>query len=78
SLVKCELWLLQVRMDLAVAWLLRLNQTYSGGAGAAGPEFHPQLPQHIELQRAVMEQTQGDSVASKERLQALERCAQEV
>ncbi|KPX49428.1 Transcriptional regulator, LuxR family [Pseudomonas syringae pv. helianthi] len=78
TLVKCELWLLQGRMDLAEAWLLRLTQTYSGGAGAAGPECHPQLPQHIELQRAVLEQTQGDSVASEQRLQALERCAQEV
>ncbi|MCF5292104.1 helix-turn-helix transcriptional regulator, partial [Pseudomonas syringae] len=78
TLVKCELWLLQGRMDLAEAWLLRLTQTYNGGLGAAAPECHPQLPQHIELQRAVLERQQGDGVACEQRLQALERRAQEV
>jgi LuxR family maltose regulon positive regulatory protein len=78
TLVKCELWLLQGRMDLAEAWLLRLTQTYNGGLGAAAPECHPQLPQHIELQRAVLERLQGDGVACEQRLQALERHAQEV
>ncbi|MCF5811385.1 LuxR C-terminal-related transcriptional regulator, partial [Pseudomonas tremae] len=75
TLVKCELWLLQGRSDLAEAWLLRLTQTYNGGLGVAAPECHPQLPQHIELQRAVLERTQGDSVTSEQRLQALERRA---
>ncbi|KPB16247.1 LuxR C-terminal-related transcriptional regulator [Pseudomonas syringae pv. syringae] len=78
TLVKCELWLLQGRMDLAEAWLLRLTQTYNGGLGAAAPECHPQLPQYIELQRAVLERQQGDGVACEQRLQALERRAQEV
>ncbi|RMV55275.1 ATP-dependent transcriptional regulator, LuxR family [Pseudomonas syringae pv. pisi] len=78
TLVKCELWLLQGRMDLADAWLLRLTQTYNGGLGAAAPECHPQLPQHIELQRAVLERLQGDGLACEQRLQALERRAQEV
>lgn len=78
TLVKCELWLLQGRMDLAEAWLLRLTQTYNGGLGAAAPECHPQLPQHIELQRAVLERLQGYGVACEQRLQALERHAQEV
>ncbi|RMV65410.1 Regulatory protein, LuxR [Pseudomonas coronafaciens pv. atropurpurea] len=75
TLVKCELWLLQGRSDLAEAWLLRLTQTYNGGLGVAAPECHPQLPQHIELQRAVLERTQGDSVTSEQRLQALEQRA---
>ncbi|KWT09380.1 helix-turn-helix transcriptional regulator [Pseudomonas syringae pv. broussonetiae] len=78
TLVKCELWLLQGRMDLAEAWLLRLTQAYNGEPGAAAPECHPQLPQHIELQRAVLDRLQGDDVASEQRLQALERHAQEV
>ncbi|RMS61683.1 Regulatory protein LuxR, partial [Pseudomonas syringae pv. aceris] len=78
TLVKCELWLLQGRMDLAEAWLLRLTQTYNGGLGAAAPECHPQLPQHIELQRAVLERLQGDGVACEQRLRALELRAQEV
>ncbi len=37
TLVKCELWLLQGRMDLAEAWLLRLTQAYNGEPGAAAP-----------------------------------------
>ncbi|KPC13494.1 LuxR C-terminal-related transcriptional regulator [Pseudomonas syringae group genomosp. 3] len=78
TLVKCELWLIQGRIDLAEAWLLRLTQTYNGGLGAAAPECHPQLSQHIELQRAVLERIQGDEVASEQRLQALEQRAQEV
>ncbi|POY80685.1 helix-turn-helix transcriptional regulator [Pseudomonas amygdali pv. morsprunorum] len=78
TLVKCELWLLQGRMDLAEAWLLRLTQAYNGEPGAAAPECHPQLPQHIELQRAVLDRLQGDDVASEQRLQALERHSREV
>jgi LuxR family maltose regulon positive regulatory protein len=54
TLVKCELWLAQGRTDLAEAWLARLGQTYNGEHAAAPPEFHPQLPLHIELQQAML------------------------
>ncbi len=53
TLVKCELWLAQGRTDLAEAWLARLGQTYTGERAAAPPEFHPQLPLHVELQQAL-------------------------
>ncbi|KPB70299.1 LuxR C-terminal-related transcriptional regulator [Pseudomonas cannabina] len=78
TLVKCELWLAQGRIDLAEAWLLRLTHTYNGGLGAAAPECHPQLPQHVELQRAMFERLKGEGQASEQRLQALEKRAQEV
>ncbi|KFE51236.1 MULTISPECIES: LuxR C-terminal-related transcriptional regulator [Pseudomonas] len=78
TLVKCELWLAQGRVDLAEAWLLRLTQTYSGDAPAAAPECHPQLPQQVELQRAALERIQGDVVACAQRLQSLESYAQQV
>ncbi|KAA8711729.1 LuxR C-terminal-related transcriptional regulator [Pseudomonas cannabina] len=77
TLVKCELWLAQGRIDLAEAWLLRLTHTYNGGLGAAAPECHPQLPQHVELQRAMLERLKGEGQASEQRLQALEKRAQE-
>lgn len=35
TLVKCELWLAQGRIDLAESWLLRLGQTYGGEQPAA-------------------------------------------
>jgi LuxR family maltose regulon positive regulatory protein len=76
TLVKCELWLLQGRIDLAEAWLVRLAQTYGGDQAAAAPECHPQLPQHIELQRAVLERIQGLLPESEQRLLALEQQAQ--
>lgn len=77
TLIKCELWLMQGRIDLAQAWLLRLTQTYGGGLAVAAPECHPQLVQHIELQRAVLERLHGDSHISSQRLQQLEQRSQE-
>lgn len=71
TLVKCELWLAQGRTDLAEAWLARLGQTYTGEHAAAPPEFHPQLPLHIELQQALLEVTQGQSMLAEGRLNAL-------
>ena len=71
TLVKCELWLTQGRMDLAESWLLRLGQTYGGERAAAAPEFHPLLPLHIELQQALLEQAQGRTAQAAQRLQAL-------
>lgn len=69
--VKCELWLAQGRTDLAEAWLLRLAQTYGGEQAAAAPEFHPQLPLHIELLRAALEATQQRLPQAEQRLEAL-------
>ncbi|MCW8275691.1 helix-turn-helix transcriptional regulator [Pseudomonas sp. PCH199] len=71
TLVKCELWLAQGRIDLAEAWLARLGQTYNGGHPAAPPEFHPQLPLHIELQQALLEVIQGQPMLAEGRLNAL-------
>jgi LuxR family maltose regulon positive regulatory protein len=71
TLVKCELWLAQGRTDLAEAWLARLGQTYTGERAAAPPEFHPQLPLHVELQQAVLEAIQGQSMLAEGRLNAL-------
>jgi len=71
TLVKCELWLAQGRTDLAEAWLARLGQTYTGDHAAAPPEFHPQLPLHIELQQALLEVIQGQPMLAEGRLNAL-------
>lgn len=71
TLVKCELWLAQGRTDLAEAWLARLGQTYNGENGAAPPEFHPQLPLHIELQQALLDVIQGQPMLAEGRLNAL-------
>ncbi|EJM60681.1 ATP-dependent transcriptional regulator [Pseudomonas sp. GM50] len=71
TLVKCELWLAQGRTDLAEAWLTRLGQTYNGEKPAAPPEFHPQLPLHIELQQAVLDMMKGQSMLAEGRLNAL-------
>lgn len=71
TLVKCELWLAQGRTDLAEAWLLRLGRTYTGEQAAAPPEFHPQLPLHVELQQAVLESMQGQPMLAEGRLDAL-------
>ncbi|QXI29455.1 LuxR C-terminal-related transcriptional regulator [Pseudomonas vanderleydeniana] len=68
TLVKCELWLAQGRVDLADAWLGRLGQTYNGEQPAAAPEFHPQLPAHIELQQAQLDVSQGRPEAARQRL----------
>ena len=71
TLVKCELWLAQGRTDLAEAWLARLGQTYNGERPAAPPEFHPQLPLHIELQQALLDVIQGQPMLAEGRLNAL-------
>lgn len=71
TLVKCELWLAQGRTDLAEAWLTRLGQTYNGEHPAAPPEFHPQLPLHIELQQAVLDVMKGQPMLAEGRLNAL-------
>jgi LuxR family transcriptional regulator, maltose regulon positive regulatory protein len=71
TLVKCELWLAQGRTDLAEAWLARLGQTYTGERAAAPPEFHPQLPLHVELQQAVLESIRGQPILAQGRLDAL-------
>jgi len=76
TLVKCELWLAQGRIDLAEAWLMRLGQTYSGEHHAAAPECHPHLPQHIELLQAVLDDIQGHKAQAAARLQRLEDDAQ--
>ncbi|WJK08949.1 LuxR C-terminal-related transcriptional regulator [Pseudomonas fluorescens] len=71
TLVKCELWLAQGRIDLAEAWLARLGQTYTGERAAAPPEFHPQLPLHVELQQALLDMIQGHPMLAEGRLNAL-------
>ena len=71
TLVKCELWLAQGRTDLAQAWLARLGQTYNGEQPAAPPEFHPQLPLHIELQQALLDVIQGQPMLAEGRLNGL-------
>jgi len=75
TLVKCELWLAQGRTDLADAWLTRLGQTYNGEQAAAAPEFHPHLPQHIELQQAALDAIRHQPAASLQRLDELARQA---
>ena len=71
TLVKCELWLAQGRIDLAEAWLARLGQTYTGEYAAAPPEFHPQLPLHVELQQALLDVIQGQPMLAEGRLSVL-------
>ncbi|WP_397427732.1 LuxR C-terminal-related transcriptional regulator [Pseudomonas asiatica] len=71
TLVKCELWLAQGRIDLAESWLLRLGQTYGGEQPAAAPEFHPLLPLHIALQQASLERIQSRSDDAAQRLASL-------
>jgi LuxR family maltose regulon positive regulatory protein len=71
TLVKCELWLAQGRTDLAEAWLTRLGQTYTGENAAAPPEFHPQLPLHVELQQAQLDVIQGQPMLAEGRLNVL-------
>lgn len=71
TLVKCELWLAQGRTDLAEAWLARLGQTYNGEQAAAPPEFHPQLPLHVDLQQALLEVIKGQPMVAEGRLNAL-------
>ena len=78
TLAKCELWLAQGRIDLADAWLLRLGQTYGGDHPAAAPECLPQMPQHIELLRAVLDKIQGRTEDAVQRLMQLEEYSQRV
>jgi LuxR family maltose regulon positive regulatory protein len=77
TLVKCELWLAQGRIDLAQAWLARLGQTYNGDHPAAPPEFHPQIALHIELQQALLDVIQGQPMLAEGRLSALLEHAQQ-
>ena len=77
TLVKCELWLAQGRTELAEAWLARLGQTYTGERAAAPPEFHPQLPLHVELQQALLESIRGQPMQAEGRLDALLEHAQQ-
>ncbi len=76
TLVKCELWLLRGQTELAGSWLARLAETYGGEQAAAAPEYHPQLPLHIELQRAALERFEGRLPESERRLRALSARAQ--
>ncbi|GLH54709.1 LuxR family transcriptional regulator [Pseudomonas atacamensis] len=77
TLVKCELWLAQGRIDLAEAWLARLGQTYTGENAAAPPEFHPQLPLHVELQQALLDVIQGQPMLAEGRLNVLHENGQQ-
>lgn len=77
TLVKCELWLAQGRTDLAEAWLARLGQTYTGERAAAPPEFHPQLPLHVELQQALLDMIQGQPMLAEGRLNVLHENGQQ-
>jgi LuxR family maltose regulon positive regulatory protein len=77
TLVKCELWLAQGRTDLAEAWLARLGQTYTGERAAAPPEFHPQLPLHVELQQALLDVIQGRRMLAEGRLNVLHENGQQ-
>jgi LuxR family maltose regulon positive regulatory protein len=77
TLVKCELWLAQGRTDLAEAWLARLGQTYTGERAAAPPEFHPQLPLHVELQQALLDMTRGQPMLAEGRLDVLHENGQQ-
>ena len=77
TLVKCELWLAQGRTDLAEAWLARLGQTYTGERAAAPPEFHPQLPLHVELQQALLDVIQGHPMLAEGRLNVLHENGQQ-
>ncbi|WP_460130139.1 LuxR C-terminal-related transcriptional regulator [Pseudomonas sp. H1_D05] len=77
TLVKCELWLAQGRTDLAEAWLARLGQTYTGERAAAPPEFHPQLPLHVELQQALLDLNQGQPMLAEGRLNVLHENGQQ-
>jgi len=71
TLLKCQLWLAQGRIDLAEAWLGRLEQTYNGDQPAAAPEFHLQLPLHIQLQQAQLDALLGQPAAAQQRLSRL-------
>jgi len=71
TLVKCELWLIQGRLELAAAWLARLADTYSGEQAATAPEFLPQLALNIEFKCALLARRQGVLPEAERRLRAL-------
>ncbi|MBM7060139.1 helix-turn-helix transcriptional regulator [Pseudomonas sp. UL073] len=71
TLAKCELWLPQGQLEQAGLWLTRLAETYSGEEAASAPEFHPQLPLHLELQLAALERAQEQWPQAERRLRAL-------
>jgi LuxR family maltose regulon positive regulatory protein len=76
TLTKCELWLRQGQAELAGVWLSRLLDTYGGEQAAAAPEFHPQLPLHIQLHLATHERLQGEDELAERRLRGLSQLAQ--
>ncbi|WP_341303674.1 LuxR C-terminal-related transcriptional regulator [Pseudomonas sp. TMP25] len=76
TLTKCELWLRQGQGELAGVWLSRLQDAYGGEHAAAAPEFHPQLPLHIQLYLAAFERLQGEEEAAERRLRGLIQLAQ--
>ena len=78
TLSKCELWLRQGQTELAGVWLGRLLDAYGGEQAAAAPEFHPQLPLHIQLHLATYERLQGEHEQAERRLRGLSQLAQTV
>ncbi|MFP6847369.1 MAG: LuxR C-terminal-related transcriptional regulator [Pseudomonas sp.] len=76
TLTKCELWLRQGQSELAGIWLRRLLDTYAGEKAAAAPEFHPQLPLHIQLHMATYERLVGNAERAERRLRDLSDLAQ--
>ena len=76
TLIKCELWLRQGQTELAGVWLERLLQAYGGAQAAAAPEFHPQLPLHIQLHLAALERMRGEDELAERRLRGLSQLAQ--
>lgn len=76
TLIKCELWLRQGQTELAGVWLDRLLQAYGGEQAAAAPEFHPQLPLHIQLHLASLERMRGEDELAERRLRGLSQLAQ--
>ncbi|WP_417660403.1 LuxR C-terminal-related transcriptional regulator [Pseudomonas sp.] len=71
TLIKCELWLRQGQVELAEAWLERLDETYGAGQAATAPEYHPQLALHIDFHLAVLERIKGRVTEAERRLKAL-------
>jgi LuxR family maltose regulon positive regulatory protein len=76
TLTKCELWLRQGQAELAGVWLSRLLNAYGGEQAAAAPEYHPQLPLHIQLHLAAYERLQGEEEQAERRLRGLSQLAQ--
>jgi LuxR family maltose regulon positive regulatory protein len=68
----------QGQTELAGVWLGRLLDAYGGEQAAAAPEFHPQLPLHIQLHLATYERLQGEHEQAERRLRGLSQLAQTV